>query len=112
MFVILVMGIGIGALLCAWHRERLREVEQQTMEEMMVKIDTLKKLHYREEMRLYDEIMNLTAQLARVEQQGLKSQSAAYKTGRLEGQREVRTGTRLAKAYETQRMYYALIDRR
>lgn len=111
MFIILVIGIGLGALICAWHRERLLEVEERVRAEMQEKINEERKLHVRDEIRLYDEIMELNAQLAAAKRTEETARKNAFLQGRKDAQREMTDSASFGKSYETQRIHYALMRR-
>ena len=108
MTILLVIGIGLGAAVALWHRERMREVEERVRTEMQKKIELERKLHMRDEMRLYDEIVDLMAQLAAVETGEQKALAAAYQQGRRETRREMNASDAFIKSYERQRVYLAM----
>ena len=108
MMAILVIGIGLGAAIALWHRERMAEVEEQVRGEMQRKIDMLNKMHARDEIRLYDEIMDLQEELAKFQTGEQKALNAAYQRGRKDTRQEMTESDRWIAAYEKQRVHCML----
>ena len=93
----MIIGIGVGVLLYAWHREQIRAAVERAQEEMEVQLKREKRDAMNERVRLYREICELQADMAK-----------EYNRGRREALAEKRASEQLGKAYEGQRVKYAL----
>ena len=96
----MIRGIGLGILLYAWHREQVRAAEERIREEMEAAIRQEKRQAMRIQVRLYREIGDLQADMAR-----------EYSRGRREAMTETRASEQLGRTYEGQRMKYALTSK-
>lgn len=108
MMALLVIGVGLGAAIALWHRERMREVEEQVRAEMETKMERQRKVYLAAEVRLYDEIVELMGQIAALENGEKRALTDAYQRGRMETRREMSDGERFVKAYERQRVFLAM----
>ena len=108
MIAILLIGTALGAVIALWHRERMLEVEEQVRAEMSRKMELERKLHVREVMRLYDEIVELMAQIAAIESGEQRALTDAYQRGRSETRRELSESSNFVKTYENQRVFLTM----
>lgn len=93
----IILGVLAGVLLYAYHRERLKEVEQATREELEERLRQERRLHAKDLMRLLQEMAELQADMA-----------TEYQRGRADQRHEMQETGSFVKAFEGQRVHYAL----
>lgn len=103
-----MMGIMVsmvaGAVLCAFHIMRVRETDRKARAEMQRALREERALHVRDEIRLYDEIMELQKELAEARNSANMAEKAGYRQGR----RDRETEQMFIRAYDGQRVKFAL----
>ena len=104
----MILAVIAGVVLCAFHRARIRETEQKVREELEGQIKSERKLHMRDILRLYEEIMELQAELAAAGIKADKAVAESYNRGRLDKMQEMTESDRFIKAYDRQRVKLAL----
>jgi len=104
----MILAVTAGIVLCAFHRARIRETENEVRKGYEEQIKAERKLHMRDILRLYEEIMELQAELAAAGSKASKAAAESYNRGRLDKLQELTESDRFIRAYEKQRVRLAL----
>ena len=103
-----IMASVVCILIFTYHRERVKEAEQAVRAEYESTIKAERRLHMRDILRLYDEIMELQAELAAADSKATQKAAESYRRGRDDKLAEITESDRFIKAYENQCVRMAL----
>ena len=106
-----VLACIVCALIFAYHTARVKEAEQAVRQEYEATIKAERRLHMRDILRLYDEIMELQAELAAADSKASKEAAESYRRGRVDKLAEITESERFIRSYDRQRVHFALVDR-
>lgn len=100
----IILSVIAGIVLVAFHRARLKEVEDAVRREMTARLRDEQKAHQQFVGVLCDYIQQLSMERDAASEKA----EVSYKRGRSDQQRENTDAAAWIKAYETQRVRYAL----
>lgn len=104
----IILSVIAGIVLVAFHRARLKEVEDAVRREMTARLRDEQKAHQQFVGVLCDYIQQLSMERDAASEKA----EVSYKRGRSDQQRENTDAAAWIKAYETQRVRYALKEGR
>ena len=100
----IILSVIAGIVLVAFHRARLKEVEDAVRREMTTRLRTEQRAYQRLTNALTDEIIELYMERDAANEKA----EASYERGRIDHGREMQEAGQFVKAFEGQRVHYAL----
>ncbi|MBQ6324461.1 MAG: hypothetical protein IJI26_00150 [Clostridia bacterium] len=100
----IILSVVAGAVLCAFHVMRIRETERTLKAEMQRALREEQKAHQQFVSVLCDYILQLSMERDAASEKA----EASYKRGRIDHGREMQEAGQFVKAFEGQRVHYAL----